>query len=1309
MNKPNSTSRDNMIPTRTTYTKEQGQFLSDAYRSVPNAGYLALDPNSKDGKLPLGRKPDTIVPGRNHTSTDATVTVDQLPDYVANGYGLGIVAGYDAVKDQYLVVVDADNWQDISAFEAWYRAHDPEHKRPVVSVHTPGRTASQTHSGGAHFYLVVDAADWPDTGGTATLTEHSVGAANAVLGEVRLGWGAKLGRSYACMPSTQRVVNGQWRDYSLNLDDYNRVQVTKAYRGFVHDLIHYSKNPPTGKVNTLGTITTPTWGEYSAPTDNDTVAVLRRLVSGQVTRDDATSPDFSKATQALVEVVQYNRRVRRWAWDNPGSTSYSLLRIDGDILDDDKYADRYEAALRIYAPTMMDVIERDLPSPDRLRKQKATHSVTPVGFVPENCDYDPDTHAELLEQASYAKPGGGIDTIREWENSGEGSADWDELFQRLGNYTRVRNARCGCALYLRDDSGAAHSLVAHDRTTCDSDRATTQAVVYSSYDDPRYDYLAPRADGGEARDSAGNRLLSKFDVLSMALGGYEEAGQWVDEWFHEHNNEALANALEGYTANGNPTVASSITPPTPTTPVTAPATPAPSPTAPTSAANVDTRPATVPEVGTADMDTTGAVPAPTPAPVTTLLTPPTPPTLHNVPPTPPVSANATDDSDDDPTIEQVGSRLAVFSDLVEVVDGKIHVCGREGGMPESLPLDLATHVVDLVDYYAERTGLTPNRDLVYTVAKTVNTDGLTGRGIGENSPFDPQLIATICNATPLTRAVATRATRSGLNPVAAIFNVLRRIACRIHPRVTTPDVSHLDHGREGSTLNLNLMYIGESGSGKTTAMHTPWPWPSKRYGFDHACYYDYDRANDGHGVRETKPGEDEAHLTSLIRKPGDDPNAEQMPVANASGVVDMIQAATTKVAPRDPLLQPLRFSLTNVDGVLPMRADTTWDPDAAGEIGSGDVLAEVLGEYVDVVVDSPTNATGVGTDRADSDDNDDTNAVVKRRTETVWRTKERACFTVEFDEFEAALAKASDKKAAMIPHLNTAWAGKRLGNLTRSSGNKSIDGPYRLVRVANAQPQLFPRIREKGDTGMLQREIMIAVEYPWGSCDVGIHPYDAADLAYPCDVLVTEDNPTGAITGFSFDPEVFNEAYVDEVGRPRHGEDTKAMTHRNLNLIRLSCVLAAAHGVTHVTLPLWNLARQLITYSTRSYYYMRDESKAAMFRQTTEDNDNDVVRKAGQKLAYDERVAKVAAGILDLVQTRAAKDKVATRRDFVRKYSGTDSALFIDDALRLLTTPPSGPPTLVVVPPTGNKRSPGYTLATPATGPGPNNPVSTSS
>lgn len=197
---------------------------------------------------------------------------------------------------------------------------------------------------------------------------------------------------------------------------------------------------------------------------------------------------------------------------------------------------------------MMDVIERDLPSPDRLRKQKATRSVTPVGFVPENGDYDPDTHAGLLEQASYAKPGGGIDTIREWENSGEGSADWDELFQRLGNYTRVRNARCGCAQYLRDDSDAAHSLVAHDRTTCDSDRATTQAVVYSSYDDPRYDYLAPRADGGEARDSAGNRLLSKFDVLSMALGGYEEAGQWIDEWFHEHNNEALANALQGYTS-----------------------------------------------------------------------------------------------------------------------------------------------------------------------------------------------------------------------------------------------------------------------------------------------------------------------------------------------------------------------------------------------------------------------------------------------------------------------------------------------------------------------------------------------------------------------------------------------------------------------------------------------------------------------------------------------------------------------------------------------------------------------------------------
>ena len=1334
MNTGNSTPRDNATPTRPTYTRDQGQYLADTYRSLPHAGYLALDPNSKDGKLPLGEKPDTVVPGRKHTSNDAHVTVDELPDYVAAGYGMGVVAGYDANKGKYLVIVDADNWEDMNAFATWYQSRNPGGGKPVVSVNTPGRTASQTHSGGAHYYLIVDAADWPDPGPTtATMTENGVGAANHVLGTVRLGWGVKFGSSYACMPSTQRVVNGQWRDYMPNTDDDGRVLVTKAYEGFVQDLLDYNDNPTTRKIDDLGDVVEPNSDDFDPLYDDTATAVLRRLVSGEVTREDHDNCSaFANATHMLATAVFHNRAVKRWNWAHPDDNR-PLLDTTGSMLDDEVYADRYEAALRIYAPTMMDAVERDLPSPDRLRKPKTTtRTVTPVGVTSDSDDYDADTLAGLRDLASYATPGGGIDTIQEWEDSDEDSATWDTLFQMLGDYTRVRDARCGCAQFLRDDSDAAHSLVAHDRATCESGRATTQAVVYSTYDDPRYAYLAPRADGGEARDAAGNRLLSKFDVLSMALGGYEEAGRWLDEWFHERNNEQLAGAFAGYTATdpNTPTVvpaAPAPTAPATTTPATAPATPTPAPatvtppTPPTAPANADanTTPATVPGAGTADVGTTVAVPtpAPTPAPVATTATsptpptPPTPPTLHVVPPlppTPPATTNTTDDGDD-ATIDELGDRLAAFSDLVEVADGKVHVRGREGGMPEVLNHDLATRVVDLVDYYADRANRTPDRDLVYTVAKTVNTGALTGKGIGENSPFDPRLIREICNSTPLTRAVATRATRAGVNPVAALYATLARFACRIHPRVTTPDVSHLDHGRRGSTLNLNIMSIGSSGAGKSTAMNRP--WPDKRYGFDHACYYDYDLANRGPGVRDTKPGEDTAHLTSLVRKPDDpDPNEEQVPVGGGKfGVVDTTQAVSTKAATNDPLTQPLRYPVWQVEGTLTEpRVGLDWDPDNGGEVGSGDVLADVLGEYVEVDVDSAANVPGVG-DGKDKGDGKDTGEAPRRRTETVWRTKERAVFTVEFDEFEAALAKASDKKAALIPHLNTAWAGNRLGNLTRSGGDRRIDGPYRLVRVANAQPQLFPRIREKGDTGMLQREIMVAVEYPWGSCDVGIDPYGEADLLYPCDVLVTEDNPTGAIAGFTFDPDVFAEAYIDEVGRPRHGEDTAAMTHRNLNLIRLSCVLAAAHGVSHVTLPLWDLARHLIDYATRSFYYMRDESKAALYQRTADDADADVVRRASQKQAHDDRVAKVAAGIVEVVRKQAAKDKPATRRDFDRRYSGTDSEAFIDEALRLLTTPPSGAPALVVVPPTGRQTAPRYTLPGTATGTPPTTVVPASS
>ena len=87
----------------------------------------------------------------------------------------------------------------------------------------------------------------------------------------------------------------------------------------------------------------------------------------------------------------------------------------------------------------------------------------------------------------------------------------------------------------------------------------------------------------------------------------------------------------------------------------------------------------------------------------------------------------------------------------------------------------------------------------------------------------------------------------------------------------------------------------------------------------------------------------------------------------------------------------------------------------------------------------------------------------------------------------------------------------------------------------------------------------------------------------------------------------------------------------------------------------------------------------------------------------------MAAGIVEVVRKQAAKDKPATRRDFDRRYSGTDSEAFIDEALRLLTTPPSGAPALVVVPPTGRQTAPRYTLPGTATGTPPTTVVPASS
>lgn len=1324
MSTSNSTPQQGQpTPPRPQYTKDQGELLADVYRQVPAAGFLALDPNSENGKRNLASKPDTVVPGRFHSSTSAHVTVGEIPDYVVAGYGLGIVAGYDEAKDQYLVIVDADNWEDCAAFEAWYWAHDPDSNMPVVSVRTPG-TGIKTHSGGAHYYLVVDAKNMPSDLPSAAVGEQCLRKQKSALGkQVRLGWGVKLAKTYACMPSTQRVVDGEWRDYSLNLADDGALHMTHAYPAFVQDLFDYIANPPDSKVDSLGTVAVPVWPSGYAMHDSDITAVFGRLIEGSALASDRNTPAFAEATNSLASVVQYNREAARWNYANPDKEQYSAQDPWGFVLDSDEVA-RYEMALRVYGPSMMDKIDYDLPGPERLRKQprKAADSsnatFTSSSF---NDDYDEDTIYRLRGQAAGMAANGRLDTIRAWEESGDESASWEELFANLGNYEKVGEASCGCDNYKRDDATSPHSITAHDRETCKHDNAATQAVVWSDFDDERYDLLAMRADGDLARTSSGKLMLSKYDLLTMAMGDAEEAGRWIDDWYHCNNNAALANALSSYPQPTLEQVQDQAAAPAPAVaqePATAKSTPPPAAPTAVAAAQVPaptavvTPPPAGPTTATTQVPDTAAAPTPpTPPTPTAPPTPPTPPTLTVVPTLPdaqpanPAVGSAGSD-DDEPTLESYADRLAAHGGLVEVVGNHVNVYGREGGVPEELTLELVSRTADLVDYYKQQTGITPEGpDVTYTVAQAVNTNLITGKGIGKNSPFDPAFIADICNSTPLTRAVASTAIHSGENPVVAIFNVLRMVASRIHPTVTTPDVSHMKNGMAGSTLNLNLMYIGESGAGKTTAMKSGWFWP-QRYGFDHNCYADYSAANSGPGVRETKPGEDQAHLNSLLRKPGED---KSLPVPDAGGIVDADQAVNTKLSNSDPLVQPMPYRIAGVPGVLPLKVAVSWDPDRCGEVGSGEVLADALGEYVKVEVPAGGTGTDTGTplgggeakDKSDAGAKDkaDTDAAVPRRETTLeWRTRERACFTVTFDEFEAALNKSKSKQSTMIPKLNSAWSGEQLGNLTSTKGDRTINGPYRLVRVSNAQPVLFSAIREAGKTGMLQREIFVAVEYPWGSLDIGVDKYEKNDVVYPCEATITPDNPTGAITSFTMAPAVFMEAYVDKVGKPRlsRGEDVKAFTHRNLNTIRLACVVAAAHGVTHVSMPIWVLARKLIDYSTRSYYYMRDEGKAAQFVHETEAAQWQAGIRAAAESATEDLIAETAADILKAVAQRGANGEPVERRVFMRKFGGSPKQPLVDKALRLLTRPPSGPPALIEVPPTGKQTYPRYLLANQA-------------
>lgn len=1311
------------VPPRPAFTREQGELIAAAYRNVPTAGYLALDPDSPQGKLPLRGKPDTVVPGRFHSAKSALVTVDEIPAYTAAGYGLGITAGYDEAKDKYLVIVDADNWLDCKAFESWYKLRDPQGNTPVVTMRTPGATDSYTHGGGAHYYVVVDAADMPKLK-SAKFDEKYVGGHQDQLGkELRLGWGTKFKASYACMPPTQRVVDGEWRTYHCTADDNGELVVTTAYPGFVKDLVEYKNAKLDGRVADLGQIEQPANGPSFAAdvNDRDVARAVDDMLHGNLDADTDTGTYWNAAT-LIADVVRYNRAVVRWQHVDPTTNLYQQ-DMWYSALSDDEVA-RYEAALRVYAPTMMDAAMRALPLPNQLAPAAKAKANATAGASNTDEDEDTDMLDLLLSRASGMAAGSGSDSISKWENSNDETASYDYLFGQLGNYERVvKDADCGCAQYKRIDSTADRSCVAHDRATCDSDNAANQVVMFSKYQDKRYKHVAPRTTGTHGEDSSGNLLLSKFDLLSMAMCSYEKAGRWVDSWCDAVNIAALPG-FKGVDSDQDQQTAAQVpaaapataampaapavvsAAPVPPTPPAAPAVPnapatatatepadtaavvsAPVPPTPPTATAVPNAPATAPATANAGA---AVVPATMPAATAPAASaapavapaPPTPPTaaapatpaLSLVPPmaedqagAPAVAnANFNDDEGAQDTaagIDYYGAQLAQYSDLVEV-EGKrvlVRLC-EDSDHAEKLDKDKAKRCLALVEFYRDRTGIEPTEQLVFDVARNIATGKITGAGIGETSPFDPKTIADICNATPLTRAVATKAVSRTIpvNPVAAIFNMLLKVACRIHPAVLTPVGP--DDDDAGSPLNLYLMLIGASGAGKSYTMKSGWPWKNHKYGFDHNCYADYSLANRGPAVRATKQVEADAHMTSLLP-------LDQAAVAAAAKTTPH----AIEVPNPDPLVQPQPYRIAGVEGVLPEKVAYEWKPDRAGAIGSGESLGVVLGEYTDV------------------EHKDDEGKV---EVEQVWGLAERAVYTVLFDEFETFIQKGSSSTSTLVSEMNSAWSGGQLGNVTVTRGDKSIDGRYRVCRVVGAQPALFQRIEQMGKTGALQREVMVAVEYPWGSNDIGFDRYDG-ELRYPVDVLTTPDNPTGAIRSFTMDPDVFRQAFEERVGDPRGTEDQAAFSHRNLQLIRIACLLTAAHGLTHVTMPLWKLARQLMDYSMRCYYYMRDEGAAEQLRRANKESQLHAYKRAAAAVARDEGVAGAAEKIMEVVQ--AAGPEGAGRRDFTQKLSGGNYAPYLNDALAMLTSNAQGPAMVVEVPPPPGKRAKRYALAQGAT------------
>ncbi len=189
------------------------------------------------------------------------------------------------------------------------------------------------------------------------------------------------------------------------------------------------------------------------------------------------------------------------------------------------------------------------------------------------------------------------------------------------------------------------------------------------------------------------------------------------------------------------------------------------------------------------------------------------------------------------------------------------------------------------------------------------------------------------------------------------------------------------------------------------------------------------------------------------------------------------------------------------------------------------------------------------------------------------------------DELGTMLNAAKGDSATIIPTLNAAWAGRTIGNKTRTYGDNRTVGPYNVFSWGGLQPRLAHNLLCHDDSGYLQRGVFSSTAdtyYLVGEPKLpipqvipsGAMPHITEQSRFTCDQVVLDYIDAANV-----------QTYFDHLADP----DDEKKSHTTQVRVRIACLGALLHGTLHISSDIWDWTAGIMEHSDRSFAWLMAE------------------------------------------------------------------------------------------------------------------------